>query len=144
MVCLFLFLFLFCFRSQILDLKTCYVFQISQYLSEIFNIFLKILGNPWISVIFLRISSANIVNFKFVCIFVLHLNLAGVFLCTFVIFWHVCIFYPCLEVYNHVLGICYNFTNQDFVVFPVSATTSLVFCRNYVHTAQPVKFLVYY
>ena len=111
---------------------------------EIFNIFLEILGNPQISAIFLRISSTNIVNLKFVCIFVLHLNLAGVFLYTFINFWHICVFYPYLEVYSHILGMCYNFTNQDFVVFPVSATTSLIFCEIIVHTAQPVKFLVYY
>ena len=37
----------------------------------------------------------------------------------------------------------YNFTNQDFVVFPASTTTSLIFCKVIVHTAQPVKFLVH-
>ena len=122
MVCLFLFL------ISVSDLRlrsqTCYrMFQISQYFIKSSISFHEILGNPQISALFLRISSTNIVIFVFL------FGWSFSFCTPFIIFWHVCVFYPYLEVYGHILGMCYNFTDQDFVVFPASATTSLIFCE---------------
>ena len=82
--------------------------------------------NPWQSLDFYNIFEDFSCKY---CEFHIFLWLEFFLCAPFTIFWHICIFYPYLEVYGHVLGMCYNFTNQDFVVFPVSATTSLIFCK---------------
>ena len=110
---------------------TCYIFRISQYLhkSSIYLVkSLEILRfhqyfcgfKPYI----LHSSAFHLSLFYFDFGFIVSIViLAGVFSQLFS--FHHCLYFFCpyLKVYSRVLGMCFDFSDQDFVVFPASATT---------------------
>ena len=123
MACLFLFLFLFLIQISELRSQTCC--ECFGFLNISLN--LQYLSwNPWQSSDFYIIFKDFIHKY---CEFHIFLWLEFFLLYSFHHLLACFIFYPYLQVYSRILGMCYNFTNQDFVVFPVSATTSLIFCE---------------